>query len=265
MEKPCAGSAPAWRKPFITIPSLTRRPGQITLGSAAFADGGTIPARYTEDGEKLSPPLKWSGVPEAARSVVLVIEDADSPTPSPIVHALVLDLPPGDGELAEAALKSPGGNGTGHTLGKNTFFKSAYLPPDPPPGGGPHRYVFQVYALDQPTDLPEASGRGAVKAAMQGARSGQGRLHRYLRAALSRRASGIVPTCGHFNCQLKTGPGVSAGPTRRRGPFAARPPPSPRSPSAHGGATPVPGGGSSGNRRPSPPLPTSRVILPGAP
>ncbi len=162
------GVGPGLEKTIYHDPEFDAAPGQITLGSAAFADGGTIPARYTEDGEKLSPPLKWSGVPEAARSVVLVIEDADSPTPSPIVHALVLDLPPGDGELAEAALKSPGAKGIEHTLGRNTFFKSAYLPPDPPPGGGPHRYVFQVYALDQPTDLPEASGRGAVKAAMQG-------------------------------------------------------------------------------------------------
>ncbi len=141
---------------------------EITVSSPAFADGGAIPARFTEDGDKISPPLAWSGVPAAARSLVLVIEDADSPTPAPIVHALVFDLLAADGSLAEGALKGPGGEGETHTLGKNTFLKKAYVPPDPPPGGGPHRYVFQIYALDQTHGLDEGAGRGAFKDTLKG-------------------------------------------------------------------------------------------------
>ena len=161
------GVGPGLEKTIYHEADFAGAPEEITLGSPAFEDGAAIPARYTEDGEKISPPLTWRGVPAAARSVVVVIEDADSPTPAPIVHALVLDLPPGDGELAEAALKSPGGEGTAHTMGKNTFFKEAYLPPDPPPGGGAHRYVFQVFALDQPTGLDAGAGRGALTSAMK--------------------------------------------------------------------------------------------------
>ncbi len=148
--------------------SIEGAPEAITVTSAAFTDGGAIPTRFTEDGEKISPPLAWTGVPAEARSLVLVAEDADSPTPAPIVHALVFDLPAADGSLAEGALKSPGGEGENHALGKNTFLKKAYLPPDPPPGGGAHRYFFQVYALDRTHGLDEGAGRGAVKDALRG-------------------------------------------------------------------------------------------------
>ena len=162
------GKGPGLDKTVYYGESIDGAPESITVTSAAFADGAAIPARFTEDGEKISPPVAWQGVPRDAASLVLVIEDADSPTPAPIVHALVFDLPPIDGELAEGALKSPGGEGEVHALGKNTFLKKGYLPPDPPPGGGAHRYLFQVYALDQVHHLSEGAGRSAVKDALQG-------------------------------------------------------------------------------------------------
>lgn len=162
------GKGPGLDKIVYFDEALEGTPEAIVVTSEAFADGGAIPARFTEDGEKISPPLAWTGVPEEARSLVLVVEDADSPTPAPIVHALVFDLPSTDGALTEGELKSPGGEGECHLLGKNTFLKKAYLPPDPPPGGGVHRYVFQVYALDQTHGLGEGAGRGAVKDALRG-------------------------------------------------------------------------------------------------
>ena len=162
------GKGPGLDKTVYFGEFIDSAPESITVKSPAFADGGTIPVRFTEDGEKISPPLTWEGVPEGTRSLVLVIEDADSPTPSPIVHALVFDLPPTNGQLAEGALKSSGSEGETHSLGKNTFLKKAYLPPDPPPGGGTHRYVFQMYALDRTHGLAEGAGRGAVKDALNG-------------------------------------------------------------------------------------------------
>ena len=162
------GKGPGLDKTVYYGDPIDGAPESITVTSAAFADVGAIPARFTEDGEKLSPPLAWTGVPSDAASLVLVVEDADSPTPLPIVHALVFDLPAADGELAEGALKSSGGEGEAHALGKNTFLRKAYLPPDPPPGGGGHRYLFQMYALDRAHDLAEGAGRGAVIEALQG-------------------------------------------------------------------------------------------------
>ena len=143
-------------------------PESLAVTSAAFQDGGPIPARFTADGDKLSPPLAWTGVPERAKGVVLVIEDPDAPAPAPLVHTLAFALPGHDGELAEGALKSPGSGGEAVSLGRNSFLGAAYLPPDPPPGHGPHRYCFQVFALDTPLELHGSPIRTQVAHAMKG-------------------------------------------------------------------------------------------------
>ena len=143
------GVAPGVDK-LMTNKDFSDAPRAIAVSSPAFAEGGPIPADHTEDGAKLSPPLGWSGVPAGAAEVVLVIEDADSPTPAPLVHVIVHGLPGRDGALAAGALGGPASGGGSHRLGKNSFLKAAYLPPDPPTGHGPHRYAVQVFALDAP-------------------------------------------------------------------------------------------------------------------
>ena len=122
----------------ITFNTLGLRQGMasITLGSLAFADHAPLPLRYTADGEGLSPPLQWTGVPPGSASLVLVVEDADSPTPHPLVHAIAVGLPAEDGNLPEAAFPSPDNTGTGLHAGRNSYLQAAWLPPDPPPGHG---------------------------------------------------------------------------------------------------------------------------------
>lgn len=134
----------------------------IDVGSLAFADHMPIPARYTADGEGLSPPLQWTGVPAAAASVLLIVEDADSPTPQPLVHAIAVDLPPGDGALAEGALQSAGNQGQGVHEGRNSMLGAGWLPPDPPPGHGSHRYAFQLFALGPGAPFSGKPGRDEV-------------------------------------------------------------------------------------------------------
>lgn len=143
-------------------------PRSIDLRSSGFAERGTIPARFTADGEGLSPPLAWSGLPQDAVTLVLLVEDPDAPSISPLVHCVAWDLPAQEGGLAEGALKSPAGEGEPHDLGRNSFLKAEYLPPDPPTGHGPHHYVFQLYALDRRLDLDGSPGRGKVVEAMTG-------------------------------------------------------------------------------------------------
>ena len=143
-------------------------PRTVTVSSPAFADGAPIPADYTADGRKVSPPLAWRGVPAGTAEIVMVIEDADSPTPAPLVHAILVGLPGRDGELVEGELKSPGVPGRPHRLGKNSFLTAEYLPPDPPTGHGPHRYAVQVFALDRPLALDAEPGRGALVSALKG-------------------------------------------------------------------------------------------------
>jgi Raf kinase inhibitor-like YbhB/YbcL family protein len=119
----------------------------IHVSSSAFADGNTIPTKYTADGGGVSPPLEWRDVPPGTSFVAVIVEDADSPTPHPLVHAIVVNLDPRESSIVEAALDSPDHKGVGLDTGPNSFLSHAWLPPDPPPGHGPHKYVFQVFAL----------------------------------------------------------------------------------------------------------------------
>ena len=139
----------------------------IRVTSLAFADHAPIPERYTADGDGDSPPLQWTGVPEAAASVVLIVEDADAPTPQPLVHAIVVGLPAGDGALQETALPSRDHEGAGLHVGRNSYLQAGWLPPDPPPGHGVHRYVFQVFALEAGAAFEGQPGRDTVLEAVR--------------------------------------------------------------------------------------------------
>jgi phosphatidylethanolamine-binding protein (PEBP) family uncharacterized protein len=86
----------AYRTDFSDIPE------GIALTSLAFGDGAPVPARFTADGADASPPLAWTGLPPGTARVVLLVEDAGSPTPNPLVHLIAWNLDPG-APLAEGA------------------------------------------------------------------------------------------------------------------------------------------------------------------
>ncbi len=136
--------------------------GALAVTSLAFVDHGPLPQLYTADGDGTSPPLQWSGVPDAATSVVLIVEDADSPTPHPLVHAIAVGLAPREGSLRQGALANDADAPDDARLGRNSYLRHGWLPPDPPPAHGRHRYAFQVFALGGDEPLPEAPGRDAL-------------------------------------------------------------------------------------------------------
>ena len=140
---------------------------EILLTSPAFAAGGAIPLKYTADGEGISPPLEWTGVPDGIATVLLLIEDADSPTPEPMVHAIVFNLPGAGNGLDEGALPSEGHQARGVSMGRNSLLKTQYLPPDPPPGHGIHRYAFQIFALATRPAFSTPPGRSEVRDALR--------------------------------------------------------------------------------------------------
>lgn len=139
----------------------------ITVSSLAFADHAPIPARYTADGEGVSPPLQWSGVPSGSASLVLLVEDADAPLPQPLVHAIVVDLPPVDGMLTEGTLRGAGRDEQEVHEGRNSLMMAGWLPPDPPPGHGVHRYAFQLFALGPGPGFSGTPGRDTVMEAVR--------------------------------------------------------------------------------------------------
>lgn len=140
----------------------------LQVTSLAFADHAPIPARYTADGEGLSPPLAWTGVPAEAASLALIVEDADAPTGEPLVHAIVVDLPSEDSAIAEGTLRSPGHEGQEDVhQGRNSYLRAGWLPPDPPPGHGEHRYAFQLFALGPGEPFKGTPGRDDLLQAIQ--------------------------------------------------------------------------------------------------
>jgi Raf kinase inhibitor-like YbhB/YbcL family protein len=141
--------------------------GTIVVTSGSFVDHGPLPVECTADGEGVSPPLYWSGLPAAATSVALIVEDADSPTPRPLVHAIAVRLPAADGALRGGALADDKDAPADATLGRNSYLQHGWLPPDPPPGHGKHRYAFQVFALGGAEPVPEAPGRDALMALLE--------------------------------------------------------------------------------------------------
>jgi len=140
----------------------------MTLSSPAFADGESIPVRYTCSGDDISPPLEWTGVPATARSLVLIIDDPDAPDPAAPkmtwVHWVVYNIPAETAGLVEGC--SSGTLPAGAGEGLNDWQRSGYGGPCPPVGR--HRYFHRLYALDTLlTDLHDPS-RQQVEAAMQG-------------------------------------------------------------------------------------------------
>jgi Raf kinase inhibitor-like YbhB/YbcL family protein len=118
--------------------------GNIT--STAFPEGGAIPARFTCDGDDVAPPLRWRLAVGGSTHgppllMALVVVDVDAPK-GPFVHWFVLGLP-FSGAFAEGG--TPVG-ATGGTEGRNSFGEVGYSGPCPPPGDGPHRYQFRLYA-----------------------------------------------------------------------------------------------------------------------
>jgi Raf kinase inhibitor-like YbhB/YbcL family protein len=141
---------------------------KITLTSPAFVDHAQIPAQYTADGEGLSPEIDWNGVPSAATALALIVEDADSPTPAPLVHAIAVDIDPKRLQLLEGELQETNhGKNTALSLGRNSYLRQAWLPPDPPPGHGIHRYAFQLFALADGGPFKDAPGRHALIEALR--------------------------------------------------------------------------------------------------
>jgi Raf kinase inhibitor-like YbhB/YbcL family protein len=141
---------------------------RITLTSPAFVDHAPIPPQYTADGEGLSPEIDWNGVPPAATALALIVEDADSPTPAPLEHAIAVDIDPRRLQLQEGELQeTKHGRSTALSLGRNSYLQQAWLPPDPPPGHGTHRYAFQLFALTEGEPFKNAPGRHELMEALR--------------------------------------------------------------------------------------------------
>lgn len=135
------------------------------LRSNAFADGETIPRRYTVDGDDLSPALAWGAPPPGTRSLALVVDDPDAPGGT-FTHWMVVGLPPVPGDLVEGRGTDPS-DVAGAVGLTNDFDRRGWSSPTPP-RGRPHRYRFRLLALDTEVRLPPTARRGDFDRAVEG-------------------------------------------------------------------------------------------------
>lgn len=146
---------------------------KIQLTSTAFQEGKAIPVQYTCDGENISPPLAWVGIPGGTKSLALIVDDPDAPAKT-WVHWVIYNIAPGLTELPEGLVKYSSEGGIG-VAGKNDFGKLGYGGPCPPKGKS-HRYFFKIYALDTELDLQQGATKAQLEVAMRGHILAEGQL-----------------------------------------------------------------------------------------
>jgi Raf kinase inhibitor-like YbhB/YbcL family protein len=127
----------------------------LIISSAAFHNKGTIPSRYTCEGEDINPSIEVDNIPEDTKTLAIIVEDPDAPNGT-FDHWLVWNLPP---ESPVEENRIPG------ISGKNGAGKTGYYGPCPPSGS--HRYYFHVFALDDSLDLEAGADKKALQAAMK--------------------------------------------------------------------------------------------------
>ena len=140
---------------------------QLSLTSDAFANGQSIPAKYTCKGKNISPALAWTDPPAGTQSLALIMDDPDAPGGT-WVHWVVFNIPGGTHTLPEDL------RARGISVGKNSWGDMRYGGPCPP--GGTHRYFFKLYALDSPLNLSPGATKDQVLKAMDGHTLAQGEL-----------------------------------------------------------------------------------------
>ena len=156
----------AWNLPNLSAPET------LVLTSGAFGDGEAIPAEHAgkrAGGRNLSPQLAWSAPPDGTTELLLVVEDADAPTPRPFVHCVAL-IEPQVRELPSGALAA--GNPAAGVRVLRSGMGRGYLGPEPIKGHGPHHYTFQLFALATAAAGGEAAAEQAKPRALLSSVSG---------------------------------------------------------------------------------------------
>jgi Raf kinase inhibitor-like YbhB/YbcL family protein len=158
--------------------TLQARPVTIEIASPALRANEPMSREYTADGHNISPPLTWSDIPSAAKSIAVVCEDPDAGSPPPFVHWVIYNIPASASGVPENIPFEPNAPMpaaiAGAVQGISGFRRPIYRGPAPP-SGKVHHYHFIVYALDI-GDLSPGLTRADLLDAMKGHVVGQGEL-----------------------------------------------------------------------------------------
>jgi Raf kinase inhibitor-like YbhB/YbcL family protein len=156
----------------------------FTLKSSSFTEGQSLPRQFVHSamgagGDNISPDLSWEGAPAGTKSFALLLHDPDAPTGGAgWWHWVVYDIPASATGIALGAgvagdAKLPPGSQQGRT----DFGTKDYGGAAPPPGHGPHRYIFTLYALNtEKLDVPPDASASYVGFVTHFAKIGEARL-----------------------------------------------------------------------------------------
>ncbi|MFC1624516.1 YbhB/YbcL family Raf kinase inhibitor-like protein [Candidatus Omnitrophota bacterium] len=128
----------------------------MKITSSEFENNGTIPKKFTCQGEDINPMLIIENIPSGAKSLALIVDDPDAPM-GMWVHWVVYNIPIAS-SIEEDTI--PGKQGL------NDFGRKDYGGPCPP--SGTHRYFFKIYALGAELDLKEGIRKSDLEKAMEG-------------------------------------------------------------------------------------------------
>lgn len=127
--------------------------------SSAFQNNQYIPSKYTCQGQDINPPLKFSEIPDNAKSLVVICDDPDAPSKT-WVHWLVFNIDPKETEIKEGSKFKTGIEDI------TDFGRAGYGGPCPP--SGKHRYFFKLYALDIVLNIDGNVKKENIEEAMEG-------------------------------------------------------------------------------------------------
>jgi Raf kinase inhibitor-like YbhB/YbcL family protein len=159
--------------PSNTAPADNEPLEMFEMQSSAFADEAEIPARYTCDGEDISPSLFWEEPPEGTEAFMLIVDDPDAPSGT-FTHWVYYDIP-GDSRSLPENVPQADEPPSGGTQGENSAGETGYSGPCPPSGPA-HHYVFTLTALDAELDLPPGASKAEALEAGHNAALGEAKL-----------------------------------------------------------------------------------------
>jgi Raf kinase inhibitor-like YbhB/YbcL family protein len=147
-------------EPIVIQRVRPRESGRLVLSSEAIGLDARIGDAYSAYHDDMSPPVMWTRMPEA-ESYALIVEDPDAPAARPFLHWAIWNIPGKLGGLPGNVPKNAKPEGVegldGAVQGLNGRGQPGYMGPRPPAGDGPHRYHFQLFALDRRLDLPSTA------------------------------------------------------------------------------------------------------------
>ena len=156
MQPPDAGQT---ESVAIVTTTVAAGAGSPILLTVPWTEGGAIDARFTCDGNNVSPAVSWSGGPEDVSAWAVILTDLDSPE---FAHWTVANIDASATGVAEGAVPELA------AVGMNSDAKPDYTGPCPPEGTQ-HRYSLSVYALSQVIEAQTGDASASMRAAIEAA------------------------------------------------------------------------------------------------